>query len=223
MCTRGHTVWIVLLFSLLLFLGLHYYVKRPAAKSPASTLINLKKSPPSNTKYATATFAGGCFWCMQPPFDKLKGVVKTTVGYTGGQIKNPTYRLVAYGRTKHVESIQVIYNPTIVSYTQLLRLFWRNIDPTAINRQFADIGRHYRTVIYYHNSKQYKLAIASKKALAKSAKFKKPIATELTPATAFYPAETYHQKYYIKKPIHYKRYRIGSGRAAFLRKHWGKK
>ena len=170
---------------------------------------------------ATATFAGGCFWCMEPPFEKLPGVVSVTSGYTGGQEKNPSYREVSSGKTGHVESVQVKYDPTAISYEYLLKVFWRQIDPTDDGGQFADRGKQYRTAIFVQNQEQRELAEASKKELEKSGIFKKPIVTEIRQATAFYPAESYHQDYYKKNPENYKRYRIGSGREAFLQSVWG--
>lgn len=174
---------------------------------------------PNNAR--VATFAGGCFWCMQPPFDKLKGVLSTSVGYAGGPEKNPTYKQVAYGRTGHTEAIQVIYDPRKVSYQKLLKVFWQNINPTQVNGQFYDRGRQYRTAIFFHSAKQRKQALATKALLNKSGCFKKPIAVEITKAGPFYHAEKYHQKYYKKKPYHYKRYRIGSGRDAYIKIRWG--
>ena len=176
---------------------------------------------PDAEQTVKATFAGGCFWCMQPPFDKLDGVISTTVGYTGGPEKNPTYKEVAYGKTGHAEGIEIVYDPTKISYTQLLNVFWRNIDPTTRDGQFVDRGRQYRTAIFYHNDDQHRLAKATKEELEKSGRFDKPIVTEITPASGFYPAEEYHQKYYIKKPVDYKRYRRGSGRDEFLERIWG--
>lgn len=172
-------------------------------------------------KLEVATFAGGCFWCMQPPFDKTKGVVSTVVGYTGGTQKNPTYEQVSSGRTTHRESIQVTYDPSKVSYEQLLDVFWRSIDPTQANGQFADIGPQYRTAIFYHSEEQKRLAEESKQKLAASSKFSKPIAVEILPAGPFYPAEEYHQKYYLKNPDDYHRYAVGSGRYPFLDRTWG--
>ena len=169
-----------------------------------------------------ATFAGGCFWCMQPPFDHIPGIVKTTVGYMGGYIANPTYEQVSEGNTGHAEAMQVEYDPSLVSYETLLEAYWKNIDPTVRNRQFADIGPQYRTVIFYHNETQHKAAIASKKQLEASKKFKAPVVTEIVPATTFYPAEGYHQCYYKKNPEHYNNYKVGSGRAKFMEKNWGK-
>jgi len=169
-----------------------------------------------------ATFAGGCFWCMQPPFDKLKGVVSTTVGYAGGHTKDPTYEEVSSGRTGHAESIEVLYDPLQVSYDQLLDVFWHNVDPTAKDRQFVDVGSQYRSAIFYHNEEQHRLALASKERLARSGKFgTRPIVTEIVPAGMFYPAEDYHQKYYQKNGVRYKFYRFNSGRDQFLDKTWG--
>jgi len=180
-----------------------------------------QNTPSKAAKLETATFAGGCFWCMQPPFDKMKGVTATVVGYTGGPQKNPTYEQVSSGGTGHAEAILVTYDPAQVSYEQLVEIFWRNIDPTQANGQFADIGKQYRTAIFYHSEAQKQLAIASRQKLAGSGKFKKPIVTEIVPAGPFYPAEEYHQKYYLKNSGHYKRYAIGSGRVPFLRATWG--
>lgn len=169
-----------------------------------------------------ATFAGGCFWCMEPPFDKRDGVISTIVGYTGGQEKNPTYEEVSSGKTGHVEAIQILYDPSSVTYAELLDVFWRNIDPTQMNGQFADIGRQYRTSIFYHSQEQKQLALASKDELQKSGRYDKKIVTEIVPAGAFYSAEEYHQDYYKKNPIRYKFYRYGSGRDKFLKKVWQK-
>jgi methionine-S-sulfoxide reductase len=169
-----------------------------------------------------ATFAGGCFWCMQPPYEKLKGVVKVTVGYTGGHTKNPTYEKVCSGTTGHAEAVEIEYDPKQVTYQQLLDVFWKNIDPTTINAQFADHGDQYRTAIFYHSLEQKKLAEQSKEELQKSGKFDQPIVTEIVPASAFYPAEDYHQQYYKKCPLRYKAYRAGSGREDYLKRLWGK-
>jgi methionine-S-sulfoxide reductase len=177
-----------------------------------------KESAP---KVEKATFAGGCFWCMQPPFDRAPGVISTVVGYTGGTQKNPTYEEVSSGRTGHAEAIEITFDPKKVSYDQLLDIFWRNIDPTTPNRQFADVGTQYRTAIFYHNEEQKKLAVESKRKLNQSGKFDSPIATEIVPASTFYPAEEYHQKYYLKNTAHYKAYRKGSGREGYLKKTWG--
>lgn len=171
-------------------------------------------------KFKRATFAGGCFWCMQPPFDKQPGVISTSVGYTGGVKPNPTYKEVARGLTKHTESIEVIYDPKQVNYKKLLLLFWCNINPTDGGGQFYDRGSQYRPAIFYHSEAQQKWAEASKKALDASKKFGRPMAPEITKAGPFYHAETYHQQYYKKSPYRYKRYRIGSGREAYIQKHW---
>ena len=168
----------------------------------------------------TATFAGGCYWCMEPPFDELDGVISTTVGYTGGQEKNPTYKEVSSGTTGHAEAIQIVYDPSKISYDKLLDVFWRNIDPTQIDGQFVDIGRQYRTAIFYHNDQQKGLALASKAALEGSGRYDKKLVTEIVPAGEFYSAEDYHQDYYRKNPIRYKFYRHRSGRDQFLKKTW---
>ena len=177
----------------------------------------------TNSETAKATLAGGCFWCMQPPFDKLEGVLETSVGYTGGKEINPAYEAVAGGRTGHTEAIEIIYDPAKVSYAELLDVFWMNIDPTQKDGQFADVGKQYRTEIFYHSDTQKKEAEASKEKLSKSGKFSKPIVTAITEASTFYPAEKYHQKYYQKNPVRYKLYRRGSGREGFIERVWGKK
>jgi len=171
---------------------------------------------------AKATFAGGCFWCMEPPYDKLAGVISTTSGYIGGQKPNPTYEEVSSGRTGHAEAVQVVYDPKKVSYEQLLDVFWHNIDPTVKNQQFCDVGSQYRTGIFYHDDEQRRLAEASKATLEKSKPFKAPIVTEITRAGEFYPAEEYHQDYYLKNPVRYKFYRNGCGRDARLEQLWGR-
>ena len=173
------------------------------------------------TKLATATFAGGCFWCMEHPFDVLPGVVSTTSGYTGGHKKDPTYKEVSSGTTGHTEAVEIRYDPSRITYAELLDVFWRNIDPTVKDRQFVDVGMQYRAAIFYHNDEQKRLAEASKEKLEKSGTFNKPIVTEIVPASTFYEAEEYHQDYYRKNPIRYKFYRAGSGRDRFLEKVWG--
>jgi peptide-methionine (S)-S-oxide reductase len=169
-----------------------------------------------------ATFAGGCFWCMEPAFDHLEGVVSVTSGYTGGTKKNPTYEEVSSGSTGHAESIQIVYDPSKINYAKLLDVFWHNIDPTVQNRQFCDTGRQYRSAIFYHNDEQKRLAEESKKALEVSGKIKGQIYTELTPASEFYKAEEYHQKYYEKNPLRYNFYRFNCGRDSRLKEIWGK-
>lgn len=168
-----------------------------------------------------ALFAGGCFWCMQPPFDALGGVSKTTVGYAGGPEVRPTYEDVASGRTGHTEAILIDYDPAKISYGSLLDVFWRNIDPTDADGQFVDRGRQYRPAIFFFDDSQRDEARASSDALAKSGRFSKPIAVEIVEATQFYPAETYHQSFYRKNPTRYYSYRRGSGRDAFIEKSWG--
>ncbi len=170
----------------------------------------------------TATFAGGCFWCMEPPFKNLEGVVSVVSGYTGGTKANPTYEEVSTGKTGHAESVEIIFDPKKVSYQTLLEIFWKNIDPTNASGQFCDIGSQYRTAIFYHGEEQHKAAAASKKALEDSKKFKE-VFTEITEATKFYPAEDYHQNFYLDNPGRYKAYRLGCGRDEKLDKLWNKK
>jgi len=170
-------------------------------------------------KLERATFAGGCFWCMEPPFDKLEGVFSTTSGYTGGQTKNPTYEQVSAGITGHAESVQVLYDPSRISYSKLLEVFWHNIDPTTPNRQFCDAGSQYRTAVFYHNDAQKRLAEESKKAIEKSGRFP-AVVTQIAPATEFYAAEEYHQDFYKKNPVRYHSYRLGCGRDQRLEEIW---
>ncbi len=174
---------------------------------------------PAATK--TAIFAGGCFWCMQPPYDSAKGVVKTVVGYTGGSAEDASYEKVSAHRTKHREAIQVTYDPAQISYEQLLDIFWRNINPTQADGQFHDIGLSYQAAIFYSSDEEKKAAEASKEMLGKSGKFSQPIVTEILPAQPFYPAEDYHQKYYLKSHADFEAYHVGSGRVSFLAKIWG--
>jgi peptide methionine sulfoxide reductase msrA/msrB len=171
----------------------------------------------------TAVFAGGCFWCIQPAFDKAPGVIKTTVGYCGGTEPNPTYELVGSEKTNYRESIQIIYDPTKISYEQLLDIYWKQIDPTQSDGQFTDIGPSYRAAIFYGSDEEKKLAEMSKEKLGHSGKFQKPIVTEILPSTKFYPAEDYHQKYYQQNPEHFEAFEHGSGRVSFQKKTWGDK
>ena len=171
---------------------------------------------------AKATFAGGCFWCMQPPFDKLPGVVSTTAGYTGGHKAKPTYEEVSAGGTGHAEAVEITYDPKKIGYDKLLEVFWHNVDPTDAGGQFCDRGDQYRSEIFYHNEEQKRLAEESKAALEKSKPFKEPIVTKIVAATEFYPAEEYHQEYYKKNPLRYKIYRYGCGRDKRLEQLWGK-
>jgi peptide-methionine (S)-S-oxide reductase len=172
------------------------------------------------TNIEKATFAGGCFWCMEHPFDEIPGVVSVTSGYTGGWKKNPTYEEVSAGGTGHAEAIQVIYDASRVSYEKLLNVFWHNIDPTARDRQFCDSGNQYRSAIFYHTEEQHRLALQSKALLEKNKTFKDPVVTEIVQAADFYPAEDYHQDYYRKNPIRYKFYRYRCGRDARLKELW---
>lgn len=179
--------------------------------------------PPSSedSSLEIATFAGGCFWCVEPPFDETRGVRSTIVGYTGGEEAHPTYEEVASGKTSHAEAVRVYYDPKVVSYDELLDVFWRQIDPTQKNGQFVDIGSQYRTAIFVHDDEQKELAEASKAELDKSGRFDAPIVTEIVPADTFWRAEEYHQDFYMKSPGRYKSYRSGSGRDEFIEKVWG--
>jgi peptide methionine sulfoxide reductase msrA/msrB len=168
-----------------------------------------------------AIFAGGCFWCMEPPFEKLEGVTEVISGYTGGHKENPTYEEVSAGKTGHVEAVEVIYDPSKISYEKLLDVFWRQIDPTDPGGQFVDRGSQYRSVIFYSTPDRKTMAEKSKDALQRSGRFQKPVVTEILPAGKFYKAEEYHQDYYKKNPIRYKFYRFNSGRDQFLKKVWG--
>ena len=170
---------------------------------------------------SVATFAGGCFWCMEGPFDKLEGVISTTSGYTGGHTKNPSYKQTSSGKTGHTEAVQIVYDPKQVSYEKLLDVFWHNIDPTTPDQQFCDRGNQYRSEIFYHDDTQKRLADASKNDLNKNKPFKEPIVTQVSKASTFYAAEDYHQDYYKKNPIRYRYYRHGCGRDKRLKQLWG--
>ena len=175
----------------------------------------------ATAKLEKATFAGGCFWCMEAPFDKLGGVVSVTSGYTGGSVRNPTYEQVSAGGTGHAEAVQIVYDPARISYSKLLSVFWVNIDPTVRDRQFCDIGNQYRSGVFYHSAEQQRAALQSKAGLDRTKTFKEPIVTEIVAATEFYPAEEYHQHYYKKNPLRYKYYRNGCGRDRRLKELWG--
>ena len=177
-------------------------------------------SPSGGTE--KATFAGGCFWCMEAPFEKLKGVLSVTSGYTGGHTENPKYEEVSSGRTGHAEAVEVLYDPSQITYARLLDVFWRNIDPTTKDRQFVDVGSQYRTAIFYHSDDQHLQAEESKKELEASGRFGKPIVTEIVPAGKFWPAEEYHQDYYKKSAARDKFYRVNAGRDQYLDRIWGK-
>jgi peptide-methionine (S)-S-oxide reductase len=176
---------------------------------------------PAAGNTAKATFAGGCFWCVESDFDKVDGVLSTTSGYTGGKTTNPTYEQVSTNRTGHAEAVEIVFDPAKVSYEQLLEHFWRTIDPTVKDRQFCDVGNSYRTAIFTHGPAQAKAAQASKEALQKNKPFKEQIVTEIVPATPFYAAEAYHQNYYEKNPLRYRYYRTSCGRDARLKQLWG--
>lgn len=189
-----------------------------------STNTQLKKGDTMNEmdrNLQTATYAGGCFWCVESDFEKVDGVVDAVSGYTGGRKTNPTYKEVSAGGTGHAEAVQVRYDPNRISYKELLDVFWRHVDPTDAGGQFVDRGSQYRSAIFYHDEEQMRVARASKAAMDQSGRFSKPIVTEIVPLTTFYTAEAYHQDYYKKNPIRYKFYRHGSGRDQFLDKVWG--
>ena len=207
----------------LLFASFSVFAQAPAPAAKAAP------APAAAAATAKAVFAGGCFWCMEPPFDKLDGVISTTSGYIGGKTQNPTYEQVSAGITGHTEAVQVVYDPKKVNFRQLLEVFWKNIDPVAKDRQFCDAGSQYRSGVFWLDDEQKKLADESKAALTKgeafgSAKpvgFKGGVVTEITKAAQFWPAEEYHQDYYTKNPVRYSYYRSGCGRDARLKELWG--
>lgn len=172
-------------------------------------------------KTETATLAGGCFWCMEPPFDRLEGVISVTAGYTGGRVRNPTYEQVSAGGTGHAEAVRIVYDPSRIGYGKLLDIFWRNIDPTVKDRQFCDVGHQYRAAIFFHGEEQRRVAMQSREALERSKPFREAIVTEIVAAGEFYAAEEYHQHYYKKNPLRYKYYRAGCGRDKRLKELWG--
>lgn len=198
-----------------------------AASQPADSAASQSAGQPEEVYdlappgMGIATFAGGCFWCMEKPFESIDGVVAVISGYTAGPEENPTYKQVSSGSTGHTEAVRVIYDPNKVKYSLLLDVFWRNIDPTQANGQFVDKGAQYRTGIYFHDESQRQDAEASRAGLLSSGKFK-TVVTEIEAATVFWPAEVYHQDFYKKSPGHYNRYRSGSGRDEYLEKTWGK-
>ena len=188
---------------------------------PAWSWAQAQPQPGAKPATARATFAGGCFWCMEEAFDKVPGVIATVSGYMGGHVKNPTYEQVTTGRTGHAEAVQVEYDPAKVSYARLLEVFWRNIDPTHKDGQFCDHGSSYRTAIFFHDEEQRRLAEASRAALMKNKPFKGEIVTEIAKSGEFYAAEGYHQDFYLKNPTRYKFYKSGCGREARLKQLWG--
>ena len=211
MITRQHFMIILLLP--LLILSACRQMDAPVAESAATQI--------SDENLETAIFAGGCFWCTESDFDKLPGVVSTTSGYIGGTVKNPTYEQVSAGKTGHIEAVQIHFDNTKTNFSKLLAAYWLTIDPLTANRQFCDIGSQYRSVIFYRNSEQKELAEISKKTMEASGRFTQPIVTEILPATEFYPAEEYHQDYYIKNPLRYAYYRNTCGRDKRLEELWG--
>ncbi len=192
----------------------------PALFAIAFAALSLSASA-ETPKTAQAIFAGGCFWCMEPPFDKTEGVISTTSGYSGGDQPNPTYHEVSSGTTGHYEVVRVEYDPAKVSYQKLLDIYWHNIDPFDARGQFCDEGPQYRSVIFYGDDEEKRLAEGSKAELEASKRFKEPIVTQILPAKAFYPAENYHQDYYLKNPLKYKFYRFNCRRDARLDEVWG--
>lgn len=191
-----------------------------AALAVAVTTAAAQSTTPVK-KEASAIFAGGCFWCVESDFDKVKGVISTTSGYTGGHVANPTYHQVSAGGTGHAEAVKVVYDPSQVTYEKLLQVFWHNIDPLAKDRQFCDSGDQYRSAIFVDGAEQRRLAEASKKAIEASGRFKSPIQTQIVDAGPFYPAEDYHQDFYLKNPTKYKFYRWNCGRDQRLKELWG--
>lgn len=185
--------------------------------------LSAHAAPERSDGQAVATFAGGCFWCMEPPFDALDGVLSTTSGYTDGRTPNPTYEQVSSGRTGHTEAVQVVYDPSKVSFEQLVEVFWKNIDPTDDRGQFCDRGLQYRPTLFYHDEAQREVAERSKAALQKNKPFAADIATPVVAASTFYAAEEYHQDYYLRNPIRYKYYRHSCGRDKRLQELWGSK
>ena len=200
------------IFGAAMLVGVHGGAQTSAAKPVAPAAVTAK-----------ATFAGGCFWCVESDFDKVPGVISTTSGYTGGKTTNPTSEQVSGHSTGHAEAVEVVYDPAKVSYSQLIEHFWHTIDPTTKDQQFCDRGAPYRTAIFAQDAQQLKIAQDSRGALEKSKPFKEPIVTEIVSATAFYPAEEYHQDYYIKNPVRYKYYRSNCGRDSRLKQLWGDK
>ncbi len=202
--------------------GLRYCINSAALQFAAIADDGSRPGRTDAGKTEKAIFAGGCFWCMEAPFEKLPGVISVVSGYTGGVKENPTYEEVSSGRTGHAEAIEITYDPEKISYEKLLDVFWMNIDPTAGDRQFVDVGHQYRAAVFYLDDAQKRLAEASREKLQKSGRFTRPIVTEISQASVFYPAEAYHQDYYKNNPIRYQYYRNGSGRDQFLDSVWGK-
>ena len=201
-------------------LGAAFVLSGLGLSAPAQTVARPAAAAPAMAS-AKAVFAGGCFWCVESDFDKLPGVLSTTSGYIGGKTANPTYEQVSANTTGHAEAVEIVFDPAKVSYEKLVNHFWRTIDPTTVDRQFCDSGSPYRTAIFARDAEQLKIATASRAALEKSKPFKEPIVTEVVMAGAFFPAEAYHQDYYLKNPLRYKYYRASCGRDARLKQLWG--
>ena len=217
-----HPSWLRALASLPMLIALAACAPSGAgATSPSSRTADAPSPARTSGGTAVAVFAGGCFWCMQPPYDKLPGVISTEAGYTGGHTSQPTYRQVSAGGTGHAEAVRITYDPRKVSYPKLLDVFWHNIDPVAVNRQFCDVGDQYRSAIFPIGPQQQSEAEASLRAIQADPRFKRPIATHIEPAATFYLAEEYHQAYYRKNPLRYKYYRYGCGRDQRLQQIWG--
>ena len=200
-------------------------VEEPRAQQSILTGESAPPAPqsiPASAARDTAVFAGGCFWCVEEAFDAAEGVISTTSGYAGGRVANPTYEQVSAGGTGHAEVVQVVYEPSKITYRELLNIFWRNIDPITPNQQFCDKGAQYRSAIFYQDPEQRRLAEASKRALEQSGRFEQPIVTEINPGAPFYPAEEYHQDYYTRNPLRYKFYKTSCGRVRRLEELWGK-
>lgn len=215
----GWTMKGIALFLLFIFITLAGFASDDADEAENLIVIGTNKKMQKND-LEKATFAGGCFWCMEPPFENLDGVVEVIPGYTGGKTENPTYEEVSSGKTGHFEAVQIFFNPSKISYEKLLDVFWRQIDPTDDGGQFVDRGSQYRTAIFYHGQKQKRLAEASKERLSRSGRFDKPIITEILPFSSFYPAENYHQDYYKTHSSSYELYKKHSGRSQFSEKSW---
>ncbi len=193
----------------------------PATTTAGTTADRTTQGTSHGGPTAKAVFAGGCFWCVESDFDKLPGVLATTSGYTGGKTANPSYQEVSSNMTGHAEVVEIVFDPAHITYAQLVEHFWRTIDPTTKDRQFCDVGSPYRSAIFAQDDEQMRIALASRAALAQSKPFSAPIVTEIHPADTFYPAEEYHQDYYLKNPVRYNYYRAGCGRDARLKQLWG--
>lgn len=198
---------------------------QPGSQSVSATgeLVAGTSANASSGSMGIATFAGGCFWCTEADFDKVTGIISTTSGYIGGKVANPTYKQVSSGKTGHIEAVQVRFDPSKTDFAKLLAAFWPTIDPLTPNRQFCDSGPQYRSAIFYHDGEQKRRAEASKAEIEASRRFAQPVVTEILPATEFYPAEEYHQDYYLKNPVRYKFYRSNCGRDTRLAEVWGTK